>query len=478
MHLKAQLPKQTLGAKLNANKPVASQAVCERAPLKAQPRFGHNTAFKVTQTLQKNAMVSRTFIELVGDFWPVLIARNGYERLEKISDRLFWLAKSLGISQALDGLLKQPVETHLRQKHQLIPKVGSTLKQAPGLLAIPFEALDQAKLPQQVQHWVQEEQQGLKVASERLNAWGLQSAKQLTPALAQDVLKAKTAALGSVLGFFGLGTLAFFWGRNALMAKLQGNSGFSGIQHYASEAYLAKQEAEYKAHKHKKFVTNVILAGVQTLALPLTLYGLLSQAKPGAWLRRLKQGIPAFNMAEGLFLSKAGLFYADTLGWTIPRLLSCRDKNEFRETVVKELSFDFFFFLADDFFHGLAAQAATLWKRGTLEAPIVKPGGLLGLPKGLPYQQVLASVGGNTEALAAKLAKRTYWVGLLATTTGFSITMPLINYWYTHKKVKEEEAELETAAKTSTQPTVEINEASFTPISVRSASFQAGLQRS
>ena len=395
------------------------------------------TAVDWAHELQTNHMLSRTTIELLGDgAVPVIIARTLTEKLEKVADRVFWVVKSLGLPPLFDTFYKRPYEQRLAQQYGL-PSVGSK-----GLLSIPLEQLDVKHWNDQLSRWLQDEVKQTPEALERLEELGLKSVKQLTPALRQDVLNGKLGIMKGVFAFFGFGTMAFFWARNAISAKIQGNAGYSGIQNYANKAYLAKQEKTYKKNKKKNMALNFAVSTLTMFSLPMSLRAVINSTSHSPWMKRLKAGVHHFNFKNGLHMSKLGLAYTAILGWTIPRLLAARDSNERREDLVKDGTFLGFMIFGDDIFGSLVAKVVSGAKHHVLETPIVEPlnKSLSWVPKAVSLDRIIKTAG--KDSVAAKLAAHSYIGGILVTSLLYGLTLPLLNYWYTHKKVEAEQQTL------------------------------------
>jgi hypothetical protein len=144
-------------------------------------------------------------------------------------------------------------------------------------------------------------------------------------------------------------------------------------------------------------------------------------------------------------MSKWVLLWATVTNRNVPHILFSRDSHEFRESMIRDISFDFFYFMGDDLFSGLFAKTAQKKHEKSLKGELLfknqKRFGLT-LPIARPYHKVFFELGQDANNPAFKLARGIFWKGFLLTTACLSITTPIINIWLTKKKVTQEQAKM------------------------------------
>ena len=59
------------------------------------------------------------------------------------------------------------------------------------------------------------------------------------------------------------------------------------------------------------------------------------------------------------------------------------------------------------------------------------------IPTAIPYHQIYKS---TKNKLAFELARKSFWIGFIGSTVCLSITLPLVNMWYTKKRVLQEQS--------------------------------------
>ncbi len=380
--------------------------------------------------LARNQLMNRLFIESIGHFpWSLGLARNKYERIESALSIGSYLSIGIALPLLLESIFNKHYSKHLQQKYGLLPQARP--------LNMPFEML---------------EHNGLKKLwnspnTARLRQFGIKSARQLTPQLVNAIRLAKTQIVFTDLMLLAAKGQFFWFAKNWLTEKLSGKKGFSGEFNYASEEYRAKKSENYEKNKKKRFLISTVLGFGSSIAFPILLWQTLKSKAPvgKGIIGQFKKLLPYFNYSNAIFMSKWLLFYETLFNYNLPKLMSSRDSHEFRENMVKGITFDFFYFFGDAIFSGFSA-AHLQKKYGKLlkGVSLAKTQNILGikLPVAVPYHTIFEQVGQNMSHPAFKLARKNFWWGMLATTACLSVTVPLINMWYTKQKVLKEQTQM------------------------------------
>lgn len=403
------------------------------------PRFG---AAPWDVRLAQNQLLSRVAIESVGYIpWRIGLARNQFERLEILLNiGSYWLL-GLALPIALESLFNKRFSARLIREHGL--KAGSKP------LSIPFELIEANAVaamktaPQQ--------------AFEQLAPYGFKTLKQFEK-LVPTIRKAKAGIMLADLLALAIKGQVYYFGKNWLTEKLSGKKGFSGVFSQASDEYLKLKSATYERQKKQRFLISSVLGFGSSLLLPaLTLAALKSPAAAGkGLLGKVKQLFPKLNYHNTVYMSKWVLLWQSIFNYNLPKFLSTRDSNELRETLTRTLAFDFFFFVGDDIFSGLMAKALQHRHKAQLEGiDIYKSfrtvsilGRQLEIPAPVGFHKIFEKVGEHHPAF--RDARLAFWVGMAATSACLGVTLPLLNIWYTRKKVAEEQRALGLLPKTQT----------------------------
>jgi len=417
---------------------------------KNQPQFGGTLPFSAV--FEQNQVLNRQFIEL-GGYLPsdMLVARNRFERYEKLLDHGFWLgvavtaplllgyvitrglAKSF-VKLGLPKLPKATIPNHLSKIERITTWVENLGKHSP--LQIPFEWLDRSNS-------VVKSPEKLHRISQNL---GLANTSILESYLANDhfiqkVRNGKLFILLVDLALMASSTQVKMWLKNALTASLSGKKGFSGTFNYTSEQYQKAKSSDYENHKHKRLLQSVSLAGISVIGLPLILWGLLKHpAKVGKGpIGTLKKLIPAFNYADVIFMSKWAFLWYSAFNYVLGGVLAARSSDERREHLIRALTLDFFYVVGDMLVGGIGALALQKgYKKRLQGVSLLKPKSTVPLAESL--STVFDQVNRNKNHFAYRCAQVNYWFGMVVTTLLLGLSIPLLNNYYTKQKVLKEQA--------------------------------------
>ena len=293
--------------------------------------------------------------------------------------------------------------------------VGNLGKASP--LNLPWECLDAHGSPPDPQK-----------LAHTATAIGVKSKEHLAallknPAFTDKARAIKLGILGADLLFNVLNGQATFWGRNLLTRKVSGNAGFSGEFDYTSDAYREDQSKAYEQSKMKRWASSLAIAFFGAAALPLMIHQTLKSQGKNVVSRFLKQHIKAYNYTNTIFMSKWVIAWGTLTGYVLTGATAARDGHELREHLTKMAALMFFFFASDDIVSGLGGQ--WLERKKELQATgvqITKPGKWW--PKAIPLQDLLETVGGDTNHVAYKLARKNYWASLLFAVAAVGVTTP------------------------------------------------------
>lgn len=380
--------------------------------------------------LARNPQLNRLFIDAFGSVpWQLLIVRNEFERLEHILSLANFIAIGT-IAPILLGKLANNLLTPKLQKQYKLSHKGSPL-------SLPFEWLE----PQ-----MRRKRLVTSATKAELEKYGLKSIRQLTPKLANHIAKIKIGIILLDLLLVCTKGQTYNWLKNWMTEKLSGRSGFSGIFNEANAAYVKQKSERYNKDKKKRFIASLAIGYGSALALPLALMAIYrSPRKLGQGLMgKAKQFLPWFNYTNVVYMSKFILFWEVLSSYNFPALISARDSNEFREKLTKGLVFDFFYFVGDDLLSGKFAQTMQRQYKKQLGAIQLfetrKITRNFSIPKAKSYLSIFERVAGNKNHIAFKLAKKTFWAGMVGTTLALGILTPLLNIYYTRAKVRRETA--------------------------------------
>lgn len=402
-------------------------------PTKSQT-FASSLPFSVM--IHRNQAWNRLFIELVGyDPWIIACARNKFERVEKILDVASWVSIGVFGPILLDKIVNKAYVNHLKKLFPLITKSGSPL-------SVPFEWLNATVSKQKL----------LSATPKQLASYGLEHIKQFAPKqlgrLTNKLILGKLMVIGLDLLLMASQGQLFFYLRNYLTQKWSKQKGFSGEFNYANKAYLDQQTADYdKNQKFRHHVSMAIGLGLAPLALPLLLWGVLKSKNTKGLMGSLKKLLPAFNYVDVVYMSKWVLLWQVLFNYNLPALMFSRDKHEFRENLTKMAAFDFFYFVGDDLISGLLAKRSEQRYGAALKGVRLVQQRKLGpiqWPVARSLHHIYEQVGKNTAHFAFQQARNNFWLGLLITALGLGVSTPLLNNWYTRKKVLAEQQQMNT----------------------------------
>lgn len=422
--------------------------------------------------IAKNGVLNRTLIELLGYHpYAIGLARNNYERLERGLDIGCWILAAIGIPFILEKVFNGYVT-----KKMILPKFKHAFKGLKGNrpFEIPFEWLDKAGFKQRMLAF-EKDPEKLRI----LNRIGIKNFKSLTPKLASAILAGKIGIMFSDYFFMALKGQGYSWGKNWVTEKLSKKKGFSGEFNYTDEAFREKKTEKYKQQQKKQLIQSLLIGFGGAFLTPLVIWKLLKNPNASSLNKNSnkiitgikKTVIPAFNPYKGVFMSRWGLLPHNIFNWNIPAILAARDKHELRELLVRAFVFDFFYFIGDDIFAGLASKV--FQKKYAHLLKNIKPNGkplqftrkLWGIPLGVSFGDIhhmitdgnLMTLSRNQKHLIQKLGRYQFWTGILSTSLFFGVATTLLNNWYTKKRVEAEKAALqqkEFSVKTPVQPII------------------------
>ncbi|MCA9840960.1 MAG: hypothetical protein KC475_02485 [Cyanobacteria bacterium HKST-UBA03] len=409
--------------------------------------------------ISQNGVMSRTLIEVLGYHpYAIALARNNFERLERFLDIGCWMVASIGIPVILENVFNRYIT-----RTRLMKRFGSAfVKGVAGKevrpFEVPFEWLDKAGFKERMARFAKDP-----VKVRQLQRMGIKSFKHLTPALAGSLLMGKFGIMLFDYLAMAVKGQGYSWGKNLITERLSKKSGFSGEFTYTDEAFRA-EIAKKKAEQRKQLIQSLVIGFGGAIATPLLVLGLLKNRAISADVTKaagkglggkLKRLIPVMNPYRGVFMSRWGLLPHNIFNWNIPAILAARDKHELRELLVRAVVFDFFYFIGDDIFSGLASKVFVNRHKHELDKLRVagKPlqftrKGPFGLPLGRPFGEILEELklghGRNLPESAKTLIQRVsryqFWTGIITTAIFFGIATTMLNNWYTRKRVEAEKA--------------------------------------
>lgn len=183
-------------------------------------------------------------------------------------------------------------------------------------------------------------------------------------------------------------------------------------------------------------------------ALPLLLTGLLrSPSRVGqGFLGKLKKVVPAFNYVNAVYMSKWVILWHNLFNFATPSLLSARDEHELREKATKVLAYDLFYFVGDDILNGMAGkyfQNRHAKQLGGISLMKTHALGALKIPTGRRLNTIYELVNGNTRHPAYQYSLKSFLFSFIGTTVCLGIATNLVNNWYTRKKVRQEQQQMQ-----------------------------------
>lgn len=440
--------------------------------------FGGGERIPLDVMIAKNGVLSRTVIEVLGYHpFALALARNNYERLERFLDIACWIVASMGIPLILEkvfnGYLTRQYLAKTFKTNLLTPSKTQSIRP----YEVPFEWLDKAGFAKRMAAY-QRNPEKLR----QLQKLGVKSFKHLTPQLAKALLIGKIGIMFTDYFVMACKGQGYSWGKNLVTQKLSKKEGFSGEFSYTDEAFRAEKTEKFKEKQKKQLIQSLAIGFGGAFLTPLVTWGLLRNDQismnpklsrgPMAGLKRL---IPVLNPYKGVFMSRWGLLPHNIFNWNIPAILAARDGHELRELLVRAFVFDFFYFIGDDIFSGLAAKVFQKRYKDQLKGITLngKPiqftkKSLLGIPVGVSFGEIhyhlndgqLRHLPQNTKQLIQRLSRYQFWTGILTTALFFGVATTLLNNWYTRQRVEAEKAELalkqqkqsETRAETRSAP--------------------------
>ena len=380
--------------------------------------------------LSKNEVYNRGFVEIFGFCsWQVIFARNHFERLERLLDTGSYLLLGTIAPLLLDKVANKYIKQHLLKKHPNAFIKGKAHLATP--VDIPFECLDQAAL-----------KKGINKSSLLFTKIQQRGLLTLPKGLANKILATKLGFLTFDLMALATVNQCFSWGKNWLTEKLSAQKGFSGILNLASQDYREKESQKMEASKDKKMKASLLIGFVGNALLPALLFiGLKNKTPIGAknLMGKAKNLIKAFNYTDTIYFSKFTLLWSTFFNYNISMILAARDKNELRETIIKQSLMDVFYFIGDDAISGWWAKKLQQKYAKQLKGIQLVKKGLWGLPIAKPSSQIYKISNNPAQKLANQLSRQAFWAGLGGTTLCLGIAMTLANNWYTRKKIMQED---------------------------------------
>lgn len=395
--------------------------------------------------IARNQVYNRIAVELLGYTpWNVALARNRYERIEKVMDSVSWIILGMMMPVMLDKLLNRAYTRGLmnRFKQSFVPNAAKTFQQnkkAISPLGLPFEVLDRARFDERAPK-----------TQKILGQYGL---KTLPKQLATRILFGKLFII-MMVDYLALAAKAniYAWGKNWMTEKLSGEKGFSGEFNYTSDKFREQKDVDYQKKKDARKKLSVILSFAGSASFPFILWGLLKSKTPAGAkgiVGKLKSIIPRFNYTDVVFLSKYALMWQVFWNWNLAGFLAARDEHERREHLTKCIAGDLFFFVGDDFISGFAAK----WIQKRYAKVIggfqflKEKRGLFGNleAKGLHeiFDEAAKIKNPEIKAAVIRWGRVIFGTGLLGTALGLGVSMTALNNWYTKKKVLKEQAALD-----------------------------------
>lgn len=400
-------------------------------------RFG-TLSSTFTHEIAKNQVLSRLVMEILGyDPWIIALARNKYERYEKLFDTFCRLTIATAAPVFLERALNPILNRRITEKFKL-PKGLNPLK-------MPLELLDKTHFNPNafVKALPEYTQKGLPPI--KLTPQQIRRLVPMASNIAGLTLFYKLAIVAIDLMLMASKGQLSFWGKNALTERLSGKKGFSGELSIASEALLAKKTEAHEKYKSLKRKLSLAIGYGSTLVLPFIMHRALTMSKATAKtpLGKVKGLIPFFNYHNAVYMSKWVVLWHHVFNNISPGLWAARDGDERREHLVKSATYSFFFSAGDDLVTGQYARLLQKANKKKLEGlKLVHKKGPFGFPSALHFHEVYTLTPKTAaQKLANHLAQKTFWFGLLTTAMILGVVTTLLNNWYTMQKVLQEQAQ-------------------------------------
>jgi hypothetical protein len=393
-------------------------------------RYGASSGIPWDVSLAQNQLLNRVVMDAAGPIpWDIALSRTKYERLEHILSAALYLLVGIALPIGLEKIFNKWFT-----KNKLAKWFDMAPEKKP--LRIPFKYLEHNGI----------EQLKALPEAERQKILGKYGIKEMTPKLAKVLKLAKAQIILVDLLLFATKGVVYFWGRNWLTAKWSGKEGFSGILNYANQGYLQKQNDSYQKNKKKRFMLANVLGYGTSVAVPVALLGVLRSPKAigqGA-VGRLKKLLPVMDYHNAIYMSKELFLLSVIANYNIPKLLASRDSNERRENLVRMGIHDSFYFFGDGLLTSSIAwflQKKNAERLGNVHIVEMKKRAGITMPFAVPYHKMMEQEG-EANQLAFQLARKSFWAGLTGTTFLMGISIPLLNRWYTRKKVLSEQSKM------------------------------------
>lgn len=430
--------------------------------LRSSSYFGSNPSgvLPFSVLFQNNQLINRTFIDLTGYLPPTLyFSRNVFERLEKLLDFSSWFFLAAIGPIVLEKAISQKVTQSFRSD----PKLKKYFTEPP---TYQKETGFFRRLHQKISHlgkssplrirweWLQRQAktiQDTEMNQQRVKDLGLKSVKAMQdlvrdPHGRKRLIRAKMSVVVLDLLLMGAANLIGQWGKNVLTEKLTHKTSFSGTFNYTTRSYQEEQNKRYQKEKQTRLYQSLAVAGGITAAMGAFVAGGLAVKGTNKLAALWRNSVSSlFNYSNGIFMSKWMVLLGGFTNWMLQGVLASRDKHEMREHVIKTGVIAATYTIGDDLLSGLGA----LWLQGRdsvkkLGVQVVQRG-VTGLPDSVKLQTLLAELkakGVNETHTVYKLAKGNFWFGLIGASLMTGGAVPLLNNWYTKKKVLAEQAKM------------------------------------
>lgn len=381
--------------------------------------------------LSRNQVLNRVFLDVFGWGGPaILTARNRYERIEKLLDVGSWLMVGVGTPILLGQLFNRWVVPHYLLKPFKLSNQATPLH-------LPWAWVDETgkkPLSQLTPHDVE-------ILTSALKCPKKQALAALTPQMMARLRGLKLSVLTMDMLLMATKGQGYYWGKNWLTEKISGKKGFSGEFNYATEKTLSQNNKTYQAQQKRLLTASLLIGYGSALALPLMIGALLKTPVTSGKgvLGTLKNIVhTGFNHTEGIFMSKWILSWHTLFNWNIPALLSSRDKHERREALVKTSTALFLYTLGDDFMTGMFAHGFNRWSIKRSGVPILaSEPGVFGLPRLRPLKELMTQYGKHS--VPYRLGVLNFWVSIFGACAAINTVLPLLNNYYTRRKVIHEQ---------------------------------------
>lgn len=410
----------------------------ETTPIRMPPSryaFGSDSLKRgLVYHVAQNNVLSRIAIDMIGyDPWLIFLARNRYERYERLFDVGTRLSIAIALPVVLGKAISKPLNALLRRQFQLPQTVNP--------LDVPFEQLAQGGL----------NPDALRVALEKTGADATHQAslKPLASFQSHAAKLARAILLGKLL-IMGVDQICMAskvqiatWGKNYMTARLKGEEGFSGTMGYASPEYQKRESRAYQEQKNHRLKLSLIIGYLGNLLLPSLLTGVLMSRKSagpkGSTLaKKLAQ---PFNYHNVVYMSKWQMLWHMALNMLTAGALASRSRDELRETLVRGGAVMFFMTAGDDVISGLVSRWHEKNYQKQLNAFPLTRRGPFGLTLARPFYELASMVKNpNIEGIVRHAATSSLFAGIIGSGVLLGCSTNLLNNIYTRRKVRQEEA--------------------------------------